>query len=142
MAMVAAVEFHDVVALREATCHADRRHGGLGARGGHAHLFHRGHPLADRLRHIDLVRIRNTEGNAVLGDLMDRVCDRNRSVAEDVRPPRADVVDVGLVIDVGDAAALRPADEERLAIDVFESTHRAVHAPRDVLLGDGEKFAG
>jgi hypothetical protein len=42
----------------------------------------------------------------LLRDLVDGVGDGHRGVAEDVRAPRADVVDVGLAVDVLDPAAM------------------------------------
>ncbi len=71
---------------------------------------------------------------------MDRVGDDHRRVAEDVRSPRADVVDVGLAIDVLDAAAMGLADEERFAADIAERAHRRVHPTGDQGFGDSEKF--
>ena len=140
--MVTAIKFDDVVALGKTACHPDGRHRRLGARGGHADFLHGWHPFADGFRHIDLVGIRDAEGNAVFGDAVDGVGDGDWCVAEDVWPPRADVVDVGFVIDIGDAAAFGAADKKWLAIDIFEGTHWAVDSAGDVLLGDCEKFAG
>ena len=65
-----------------------------------------------------------------------------RGVAEDVRAPGADVVDVGLAIDVLDAAALGAADEERLAADVAEGADRGVDAAGDQGLGLGKELLG
>lgn len=142
MAVVAAIEFHDQVTIGETPRETDRGHRGLGSRGGHADFFDRWHPLTNGLCHIDFVGIRDTERNSVFGDPMNRIGDRDGGVAENVRAPRADVVDVGFTINVGNAAAFRAADKKGFSIDVFESAHRRVHPTRNVLFGDGEKFAG
>jgi len=140
VAVVAAVEFHDHIAIREAARKADRRHGGLGAGVAHPHFFHRGHPIGDGARHFHLKRIRNAEGNPAFRHFVNRADDCDGCMPEDVRAPRADVVDVGLAIDVLDAAALGAADEKRFTSDVAERTHRRVHASGDHRLGGGEKF--
>lgn len=87
VAVVAAVELYDVVALGEAAGEADGGHGGLGAGGGHADFFDGGNPLADRFCHVDFVGVGDAEGDAVFGDLVDGVCDFDGGVAEDVWPP-------------------------------------------------------
>ena len=120
VAVVAAVEFDDQIALGKSAGEADGGHGGFGAGVAHADLFNGGHPVGDGARHFDLEGIRDAEGDAVLGDFVNGVGDDGRGVAEDVWAPRADVVDVGLAIDVGDAAAFRATDEEWFAADVAE----------------------
>ena len=47
-----------------------------------------------------------------------------RRVAEDQRPPGADVVDVLVAVDVPDAAALAAGHERRLAADGAEGADR------------------
>jgi len=140
VAVVAAVEFDDQIALGETAGEADGGHGGLGAGVAHADPFDRGNPVGDGARHFDFVGIRNAEGDAVFGDFVDGVGDDGGGVAEDVRAPGADVVDVGFAIDVGDAAAFGTADEERLAADVAEGADGGVDAAGDEGFGGVEKL--
>ena len=54
MSVVAAFELDDLVPSGEASGQADRRHGGLGAGGDHAHQIHAGDQLADLVGHAAL----------------------------------------------------------------------------------------
>jgi hypothetical protein len=56
-------------------------------------------------------------------------------VAEDQRPPGADIVDVALAVGIGDAGAGTGNEEARRPADRTKSPHRRVHATRYVLLG-------
>src|SRR5262249_11286799 len=58
------------------------------------------------------------------------------------RSPRAEKVDVGPAVHVGDAAALRPGHEERRAAHSAEGAHGAVHAAGNHPLGFGEESIG
>ena len=66
-------------------------------------------------------------------------CDDARvAVAEDQRPPRADVVEVAVAVDVEEVRPLAAGDEQRLAADGAERAGRAVDAAGDELAGTGE----
>src|SRR5690606_36855255 len=55
-----------------------------------------------------------------------------RRVAEDVRSPRANVVNEFAALNVGDLAALTGCEEQRRVVNGFERAHRAVYAAGDV----------
>jgi hypothetical protein len=57
------------------------------------------------------------------------------AVAEDHRAPGADVVDIALVVFVGDVGAFGVLEEQRRAANALERAHRRVHAAGDVFLG-------
>ena len=57
------------------------------------------------------------------------------AVAEDHRPPGADVVDVALAVGVAEVRALGARDEARRAADGAEGAHRRVDAAGDDALG-------
>ena len=69
-------------------------------------------------------------------------CDRREharmAVAQDHRPPGADVVDVAVAVDVEQIGALAALEEDRLAADAAEGPGRAVHAAGHQLLGAGK----
>ena len=87
MAVVTAVELDDIITFRETAGEADGGHGRLGARAADADFFHRWHPSADGAGHFDLEQVGDAEGDAALGDFVDRVGDDDGRVAENVRPP-------------------------------------------------------
>ena len=124
MTVVAALEFDDLIAPREATSEPDGRHRGLGAGADHADFFDRWDPIGDHLRHLDFVRIRDSVGDAFLGRFMDCAGDGERGMAEDVWAPRADVVDVGFAIGVLDTRTLGAFHEKGVTIDVFKGPNR------------------
>ena len=142
VAVVAAVELDDEVAFGEAAGEADGGHGGLGAGVAHADLFDGGHPVGDG------AAISTSKGFGMPKEMPSLATSwmvlvmTVGGVAEDVRAPGADVVDVGLAIDVLDAAALGAADEERFAADVAEGADGRVDAAGDEGLGSGEELAG
>ena len=142
MAVVAAVEFHEAVTTGEATREADGGHRGLGATADHAHLLNARHPLANRAGHFDLIQIRDAEADTVFGSVVDGFDHLNRRMAENGRPPGADVVDHATVIDIVDAAAFGALHKEGIATDVAEGAHGRVHAAGDVLLGEIEELGG
>src|SRR5205814_3245500 len=86
-----------------------------------------------RQAHLQLGR------RAVAGAAPDRLADGGHhlmvSMPQDHRPPRGDVVEVVVPIDVDDMAAARLADEERVAADALESAHRTVDAAGDSFYG-------
>ena len=71
---------------------------------------------------------RRAERRAVLGRRGDRGEHRREGVAVDQRAPRADVVDVGVAVDVGQLRALGALDEHRIAPDRAHRAHRRVDA--------------
>jgi hypothetical protein len=52
-------------------------------------------------------------------------------VAEDRRPPGADVIDVFAAVDIPDVGASRPLDEEGLTANAAEGSDRRVDAAGD-----------
>src|SRR5690606_33341988 len=60
-------------------------------------------------------------------------------VADDHRPPRANVVDVAVAVGIEQVWAVRTLHEERLAADRLERAHRRIHAAGHQRLGAGEQ---
>ena len=78
----------------------------------------------DLLGEVDLAGGRRAEGRPARRRLADRREHRRVGVAVDQRPPRADLVDVAVAVDVEELGALAALDEERVAAD-----RRASRAP-------------
>ena len=64
------------------------------------------------------------------------------AVAEDHWTPGTNVVDVALVIFVGDVGAFGMLEEQWRAADALERTHGGVHTAGDVFLGIGKQAFG
>ena len=73
---------------------------------------------------------------------LDRLEDGRVGVAEQHRPPRADQVDIGVVVDVGQPRAGGGADEAGRATDGVEGAHRRVDPARCHGTGSGEERLG
>jgi hypothetical protein len=67
--------------------------------------------------------------------LLNRFDDGGVSMADDHRPPGADIVDVAMAIDVVEAAAMCLLDHHRLSTHGLKRTHGAVHPPRQKASG-------
>ena len=133
MAVVAALELHDPLPPRETARQPDARHGRLGAAVHHAHFLDAGDPFANRLRHFDLIRIRNAEADSMVRRLFDRADHDLRGMTQDRRPPRADVINILVAIDVPDAGARGMVHEKRFPPHPTECPHRRVHPAGDRL---------
>src|SRR5216684_6093026 len=118
MAVITTIEFDDLVPLPETTRQTKARHGGFRPAVDHSNFFDRGHPPANKLRHFHFERIRNSEAQAAHCGIADNIDNCFWSMAEDRRPPTADVVDVFFSIDVPNLRAFGTRDEERLASHV------------------------
>ena len=64
------------------------------------------------------------------------------AVAKDHRAPRTDVIDITLVVFIGDVGAFGVFEEQRCAADAFERTDWRVDAAGDVFLGVGKQGFG
>ena len=142
MAVVGALELDDLVAPGERARQADGGHGGLGARVDKAHHLDRGHPFDHAPRKIQLERARCAVAGPARRGLLHRRHHSRVRVPEDERPPRKDVVDVAVTVDVDEIRALAALDEERLPTDGFERPHGRVDAAGQQALRGGEELDG
>ena len=138
VAVVVAGHLDDLVAARDAARHPDGRHRRLGAGRDEPHLLDRRHGRGHDLGDLDLALGRGAEARAVVERLDDRRADARMGMAQDHRPPRADVVDVVVAVDVVEVGPLGPGDERRLAADGAERPRRAVHAAGNHAVGPDE----
>jgi hypothetical protein len=142
VAVVAAVELDELVALREAAREADGAHARLGAGVAHPHFVHAGHERLDEPRHRDLERVRDAETRAVVGGGLHGGDDLRMRVPEDGRPPGADVVNQLVAVHRGHPRALGGLHEERLSAHGAEGAHGRVHPAGNVLQRLGKQRLG
>ena len=100
MAVVAALELQEQRAAGVAACQPDAAHAGLGAGADQAQLLDAGQLGHHGLSQLDLALGWGAKGEAVEQRLLYRFDDGRVAVAEDHRPPGADVVDVLLAVGV------------------------------------------
>jgi hypothetical protein len=131
--VVAALELHQQIAAREAARRADRAHRRLGAARHAAQHLDRGVQLLDALGEADLELGRRAVRQASRRCVLHRADDVGVGVAQDHRPPRADVVEVCGAVGAEQARPLGSLDEDRVTADRAEGPHRTVHAAGDAL---------
>jgi len=109
----------------------DRAHGRLGPRVDEADLVDRRNHPRDQFGKLHLGKGGGAEGGAPDDRRADGVQDLGVGMAEEQRTPRADIVDVGVAIDIGEAAPARGRDEEGLSSHGAERAHGRVDAAGD-----------
>ena len=107
VAVIAAFELDGEVAAGESARHAQRAHGGFGAGVDQAHHLHGRNDLRDQLGELDFALGGRAEAGAGFENIAQSVDDLRRTMAQQQRPPGADVVDIGIAVRVEDARALR-----------------------------------
>ena len=142
VAVVAAVELDDFVAPGESAREADGAHARFRARIAHANLLHARHERTNQLRHRDFERIRDAEARAFFSGGFDGGNDFRMGVAENRRPPGADVINQFIAVHVPDVRAFGPVDEERLAADGAERAHGRIDAAGNIFQRLGEQLLG
>ena len=94
----------------------------------------RRHEFFNQLRQFDLFRVRRAEARARERRLADRFDDAFVGVPDDHRPPRTDVIDKFIAVDVPHFRALRFRDIKRIASDRFKRSDRRIDAARHMFL--------
>ncbi len=129
VAVISALELHDAFAPGRGARQPDRGHRGLGARIDAPQHLEGGHTLAYQLGELDLRGARRAVGPASPRGVANRRQDGRVRMAQNQRPPRADVVDVRLAVGIGEPATLGPGHEKGRPAHRPERPHRGVHAP-------------
>ena len=140
MSVVAALEFHNKFAPREAARDAQRREHGLRARRNHAHHLDARDERADELRHLDLGLCRQAVARAELSGLLHGFDDGLVGVSENHRSPRAYIVRVSFSIFIPEVLPFGARGEYGRAADAPEGADGAVDAAGDQPLGAREEF--
>ena len=111
MAVVTAFELDQEVAPRIAARQPDGAHRRLGAGADEAYHIHRRDEAAQQVGQFDLAFGRRAERQAVGGSGLYGGNDFRMGMAENQRPPRADVIEIFVTIDIRGARAVS-ADEK------------------------------
>ena len=141
MAVIAAFEFQDQVALGKSARDANRGHRRFGAGADEANALDRRHRAGDALAQFDFERRSHPIARAasrLIGNSGDNVRMR---VAENQRAPGADVIDVLAPVHILQARAFRAIDHQRRAAHGAKCAHGAVHAADQNIFGALEELA-
>src|SRR5690242_9853794 len=100
MAVIAAVELDNFIALGKAARQPDCGHGGFGSGIAHSYLLHTGHPGADQSGHRHLQWIWNTKAGSDFSGCLHRSDDFRMRMAENGWTPSAHIVQILVAIDI------------------------------------------
>ena len=131
VAVIVPGELHHFVPPRGPAGEADGAHGGLGPAVGEPDLVDGRDGVDDEFGEFGLGRGGGAEGGGPGEGVRDRGHDGRVPVAEDVRPPGADEVDVAVAVDVGEERPLAGGHMNGRAADGPERAGRAVHPAGD-----------
>src|SRR5262249_33426973 len=93
------------------------------------------HRLDDQLGEVRLALSRGAEAGALVQCVLDGPHDPWMAVAQDERAPRADIIEIGIAVEIVEVSALAASDEDRLAPDAAEGPGRTVHPTGDDTAG-------
>src|SRR6185503_6252077 len=110
-AVIAAFKFHQLRAASETARETNGRHRCFGAAAYQAHHLDRWDRVDDFLRELHFEFRRCAKPRAAGCAFLYRGDDFLVRLTEDHRPPRTDVIDVSVSVDVGDGGAACRADE-------------------------------
>ena len=142
VAVVAAGHLDERVAAGGRARQADGAHGRLGAGADEAEPLDRRHGIGDQLGQLDLVAVRRAVAGATGGGIGDGGHDGRMGVAQDHRPPGADIVDQLVAVHVPDQCPEGAIDHPRRAADCAEGAHRRVDAAGEEALGASHELRG
>ena len=128
VAVVTPFKLDDFIARGKATRGTQSAHGGFRSRIDHAHHLHAGIRCRHQLGHLDFRLGGQAVAHAVGQCLLCRLQHVGVRVAQNHRPPRADIVEPIVAVDVRDMAALCAFDKYGAAPYRAKRPHRAVHA--------------
>ena len=138
MTVVTAGEFHHLVTPGGTACQSQRAHGCLGATADKAHPFHGWDGPQNQLRQARFSFGGCPEAAALCQGFSHSPNHRRMTVTKDEWPPRTDVIEVAVAIEVKEPGPLAPVDKEGLTPNGTKGAGRAVHAPRDQGSGTGK----
>ena len=123
MTVVAAFEFDDFVAAGKAARQADGAHGGFSAGADQAQLRHAGHDFGDFFGNHDFGFGGRAKRQTAQSGFAHGFNHFGVGVADNGRPPRADIIDIALPIGIPHISALGFLDKTRHAAHAAESAH-------------------
>src|SRR5581483_3201867 len=128
VSVVATLEFHDVFATRIGTRQADGGHGGFRPRTDETHFFHSRKRGDHKFRQFGFAWRGSPETRAITRCPHHCFSDFRRSVPQNQRSPRADVINVFVAIGVPDSSTLTTHNERRIAANRLKGAHRRIHS--------------
>ena len=135
MTVVAALKLDDAVAAGVTAGKTNRRHAGFRAGGDETNFLHCRKNVRDHFGDFNLSTRGSAERKAAIHCCMNRLNDFRIIVAENHRPPGADIVREALVRHIPHIRALGALDKARSAADRAESSYGGVDAARNDVLG-------
>ena len=138
MAVVTAGELDNAIAAGEAPGQADGRHRGLRAAIDHPKTLNAGHGLYHVLGQLAFALCRSAEGGSRLQRFLDCFDHGRVAVPQDHRPPRTDVVQITIAIDVGQRGTVALGEQNGVASNGAEGAGRAVDATGNRATGTGK----
>jgi hypothetical protein len=129
--VIAAGKLDDAIAARKPARQSDRAHRGFRARADHPHAFDGWNGVDHHLGQFGFRLGRSAEACPLAERPFDRLHDFGMGVPEDQRSPRADVIEIPVLVDVDEKRPLAAIDERRLPADSAERPGGAVHSSRD-----------
>ena len=142
VAVVVADEFDEFLAAGAAPGQAQGGHGGLGARGDHAHHLHGRDEFGDLFGQGDFAVAGRAVAGAEVDGLVRGLGDGRVLVAQDLRAPGVDVVHVFAAVHVEQVRALGVLDEDRLGVHVLAGAQGGVDPAGHEGPGLGKKRFG
>ena len=139
VAVVAACELHNLLPSGESTGQPNRTHARLGAGVDHSDLVDVGNHLTNELRDLRFQFGGGAKRRPFLRRPFHGVDHRRVGVAQDLRAPGVDVVDVGVAVHVAQVRTAGTLHVDGVAAYGLERPNRGVHAAGDGGLGFGEK---
>ena len=126
MAMIAAVKFDDLIPPGISPSQPQGTHGRLGAAVYKADHLNVGHEIHYALGELQLERAGSAIGSSFGCRLLDRVDNLGMCMPGDEWPPRQDVIDEAVAVDIVKVRTFAPVYEERLTSHRAEGTHRRI----------------
>src|SRR5436190_14353123 len=113
MTVVAAVKLDDAISTGETSCKSDRTHRRFGPGIHQPDLFNGWNELADQFRQFHLTSCRRAERSANLENFLEGAKNFRLAMSEKERPPRTDIVDVLIAIDIPYSRSFRSGHKHR-----------------------------
>src|SRR5579883_1712161 len=138
--MITAFELDDLIPARESASEASGGYRRFCAAGDHANEFDRGYEFANEFSKFDLEFGRCPETGAERCLLFYRLNNHWMRMTDNMRTPRADVIDIAIPIGIPNVSAFATSDEERFASHGAKGTNGRINAARNTLLGAKKKL--
>ena len=140
VAVVAALKLHDLISAGKASGSTHGTHNSLCAGVHHTHHLHARHDLMNQLRHLHFQCSGCTVAQTVFQLFPDGIQHEIRIVSQNHRPPRANVIDIGVAVLIIEVLLLGTPDKPRRSAHRQKRTHRRIDTAPHQFLGTGIEF--